>query len=360
MDSSSASTTASSDGQVPWWENDWAVEALGSPRKPSNSSAAALGPPAHSETTPGPSAPSASAPVGAAAAGSVHATAERRASAGIAVSRSFQHALSPMQFASVANGRRADIPISLSLDAYRVRHPGDDLALAAFPSSLLLASSRGLPIIGEEPLLSLVDARSDLVRQSATGDYILQTDSPRTGVGRHIPPSVSGINRAGGISLVQAGVHKIRGNLGPGALALPGVFAKVGPVVGVVGLLIVCVPGICGLIVLVRLKRALNAAGKPTGTFEDVAERAFGPRGRVLLETCIVCLQLGVAVVYFGVLAEAACAVPWLPCEASGAPMPVTVAAVAAAVLPCAFITRISSLLPLSLPGLHHSGDTLT
>jgi len=46
-----------------------------------------------------------------------------------------------MQFASVANGRRADIPISLSLDAYRVRHPGDDLALAAFPSSLLLASS---------------------------------------------------------------------------------------------------------------------------------------------------------------------------------------------------------------------------
>jgi hypothetical protein len=47
-----------------------------------------------------------------------------------------------MHFASVAaQGRRAGIPISLSLDAYCVRHPGDDLAMAAFPSSLLLASA---------------------------------------------------------------------------------------------------------------------------------------------------------------------------------------------------------------------------
>lgn len=243
--------------------------------------------------------------------------------------------------------RRAHIPISLSLDAYRTPHPGDE-HLAAFPSSILLASSRGLPPILEDALVGSDEVRSDA--------YVLHPDSPPTpsaGLPRErrpIPLSMSGINRSGGISLLQAGVHKLRGNLGPGALALPGVFAQVGPFIGIAGLLMVCVPGICGLLVLVGLKRRLNISGKPAQTFEDVAFYAFGPIGRRLLETCIVCLQLGVALVYFGVLSEAACAVPALACE-NGAPTLSTVLVVSAVVLPCAFITKIASLLPLSLPG---------
>ena len=48
--------------------------------------------------------------------------------------------------------------------------------------------------------------------------------------------------------------HKVRGNLGPGALALPAAFAKVGPVVGLAGLAVVCLPGIYGVITLLRAR----------------------------------------------------------------------------------------------------------
>jgi len=222
------------------------------------------------------------------------------------------------------------IGAALSLDSWTLAQssaPG--LRVATSPSSLLLAESRGFLVL--EPAAE--------ARAAALGDYML-----------HPAGEAASPRGQGGISLLTAGIHKVRGNLGPGALALPAAFAKVGPVVGLVGLAVVCLPGIYGFITLVRLKRELNAAGAGVKTFEDLAFRSFGLLGRRVLESTVVLLQLGVVTVYMGVLSSAACAIDAAPCE-DGAPLPRTVACVAAVVLPVSMVREIASLMPLSLPG---------
>ena len=53
--------------------------------------------------------------------------------------------------------------------------------------------------------------------------------------------------------------------------------AQVGPFIGIAGLLMVCVPGICGLLVLVGLKRRLNISGTPGPAAPPCRTCAPGP-----------------------------------------------------------------------------------
>ena len=157
-----------------------------------------------------------------------------------------------------------------------------------------------------------------------------------------------------GISLFEAAIHKFRGNLGPGALALPSAVSAVGPYVGILGLLFVCIPGIYGMVTLVDLKRQLVFRGHNVATFEDVACLAFGRHGRKLLEWTILFLQLGVCVVYIGVISTAACALPHLSmqCTADGQPDFFVILLVSLTlVLPLSMLRKIASLMPLSVPG---------
>ena len=102
------------------------------------------------------------------------------------------------------------------------------------------------------------------------------------------------------LSLPSAWVHQVKGNIGPGCLALPCVFARIGPTLGVPLVLAVTIPGGYAMLVLVRLKRALCEAGHPVMAYEDVAAVAVGPSGRRLLEWVIMTLQLGGYANYIG------------------------------------------------------------
>ena len=224
---------------------------------------------------------------------------------------------------SAAPAARRPIPISQSTDSYFVA------ARRIQPPSLALASARGLPTIDSLPLLPEEPEAHEL----SAGD--------RRSSGERLSAA------QGGISLPSAWVHQVKGNIGPGCLALPCVFARIGPALGVPLVLAVTIPGGYAMLVLVRLKRALCEAGHPVMAYEDVAAVAFGPSGRRLLEWVIMTLQLGISTVYVDIVSAA---------FRAGAPAlrgPVWVA-----LLPCvplffglSLIADIKALLPFSLPG---------
>ena len=224
---------------------------------------------------------------------------------------------------SAAPAARRPIPISQSTDSYFVA------ARRIQPPSLALASARGLPTIDSLPLLPEEPEAHEL----SAGD--------RRSSGERLSAA------QGGISLPSAWVHQVKGNIGPGCLALPCVFARIGPTLGVPLVLAVTIPGGYAMLVLVRLKRALCEAGQPVMAYEDVAAVAFGPSGRRLLEWVIMTLQLGISTVYVDIVSAA---------FRAGAPAlrgPVWVA-----LLPCvplffglSLIADIKALLPFSLPG---------
>lgn len=104
------------------------------------------------------------------------------------------------------------------------------------------------------------------------------------------------------ISALEAFMHVLKSNLGPGCLALPIVFARAGPLVSAGLLLGVALQGTYSMVLLVRLKHAVRACGQRCVTLEDLAHLAFGAPGLRAVESLIVAQQLGVCCVFISLV----------------------------------------------------------
>lgn len=104
------------------------------------------------------------------------------------------------------------------------------------------------------------------------------------------------------LTKLEVFLHLVKGNLGPGCLALPVVFAKVGPVQGSAILGLVAAGGIYSMLQLVHMKHALLRCGQSCHTFEDVGHLAFGLAGMRAVEVTVVLLQMGVTSVFFSLV----------------------------------------------------------
>ena len=99
----------------------------------------------------------------------------------------------------------------------------------------------------------------------------------------------------------------------PGVSPLPLAFQNAGLELGLVTLLTLAVGVTLNLRTLVLCKRYYNTNGAPptpggrvhkTTTYADVAERALGKYGRMLVEVLVHIVQLGVCAVYFDFFGE--------------------------------------------------------
>jgi len=95
---------------------------------------------------------------------------------------------------------------------------------------------------------------------------------------------------------LEAYMHLVRGNLGPGTLNLPFAFARVGWVRGLVMLLAVTSQGCYSKLTLVQCKRALHEHGPQT--YMEVANLTLGRPGRAAIQIFIATMQLGVCCVF--------------------------------------------------------------
>lgn len=101
-----------------------------------------------------------------------------------------------------------------------------------------------------------------------------------------------------GISAIDAFVHMLKSNFGPGTLNLPCAFARVGAVRGCMFLLMISVQGIASMLLLLRTKDKLRQNGVRVRTFTDIGEAAFGAPGRWSVQVMLFLMQLGVCCVF--------------------------------------------------------------
>jgi hypothetical protein len=104
------------------------------------------------------------------------------------------------------------------------------------------------------------------------------------------------------MSAAEAFGHLLKGNLGAGCLALPLAFARLGVGRALFLFAAVAVQGVYSMLLVLRCKGALQAAGFRVSTYDGLGEVAFGPLGRRLIGALIVTLQLGVCCVYISLL----------------------------------------------------------
>jgi solute carrier family 36 (proton-coupled amino acid transporter) len=110
---------------------------------------------------------------------------------------------------------------------------------------------------------------------------------------QHSQPSVSAYKQ----SSLQAYVHFVKGNLGPGCLSLPYAFSLVGPVWGPVAMVLMGAMTVYNMCSLVKAKQKVQHLG--IATFSHVGLYAFGKAGQFLVDTFLVTMQLSVCTVYF-------------------------------------------------------------
>ena len=118
---------------------------------------------------------------------------------------------------------------------------------------------------------------------------------------------------APGASRNAALLYFIKAFVGPGCLSLPLAFQNAGLELGLVTLLTLAIGVTLNLRTLVLCKRYYATNGPPptpggrvhkTTTYADVAERALGKYGRMLVEVLVHVVQLGVCAVYFDFFGE--------------------------------------------------------
>ena len=156
------------------------------------------------------------------------------------------------------------------------------------------------------------------------------------------------------LTLRGAAVHLFKGNVGPGVLALPLNFQRVGPLAGLVITAVVALQGIFSMVLLLRVQRgaaaaaaAVVAAGHRDGealSFEEVGFIILGSAGRVMVQTTLAVLQLGVCAVFISFCTTALRAL--LPLGRTTAVFLVWGACSLLALLP-----TLRSLVPLSIFG---------
>jgi hypothetical protein len=126
----------------------------------------------------------------------------------------------------------------------------------------------------------------------------------------------SPLRRPRSISAAEAVIHLMKGNLGPGVLALPLQFVRVGVPVGLAVLAVVGVQGVYCMWLIVDTQHAVRRQGRAAelpsrrGTpdeplsFEDLGQLAFGRAGRRLVQGSVLCLQLGICCVFLSLVGE--------------------------------------------------------
>ena len=134
-----------------------------------------------------------------------------------------------------------------------------------------------------------------------------------------LPPAVgdaSPARHAGrNITPAEAVVHLMKGNLGPGVLALPLQFVRVGPSIGLCILAVVGVQGVYCMWLIVATQHAAHFRGRASGarrvpstkalSFEDLGWLAFGTPGRCVVQAAVCVLQARVSL----------CPTPAHPCR---------------------------------------------
>lgn len=129
------------------------------------------------------------------------------------------------------------------------------------------------------------------------------------------------------IYIIEAALHLVKGNLGPGLFAMPLQFVIVGPLTGAVTLAVVAVQGLYCMWLLVHTQRrasscrhrwiGLQAPQTPQTpgpsqvvrfsgplTFEELGRLAFGSAGSILVQFCVLSLQLGICAIYVSLVSE--------------------------------------------------------
>jgi hypothetical protein len=118
------------------------------------------------------------------------------------------------------------------------------------------------------------------------------------------------------ISPAEAVIHLMKGNLGPGVLALPLQFVRVGAPIGLAVLAIVGMQGVYCMWLIVATQHAVHKQGRAAElpdrrnspaeplSFEDLGQLAFGRSGRRLVQSSVLCLQLGICCVFLSLVGE--------------------------------------------------------
>ena len=88
----------------------------------------------------------------------------------------------------------------------------------------------------------------------------------------------------------QATVHLIRGNLGPGALALPAAFARAGWVASFLCMVAVFVQGVWAMLLISRLRRALGPRG--ARSLGDIVRLSLGARAARAIDIIVFVVQV--------------------------------------------------------------------
>lgn len=110
---------------------------------------------------------------------------------------------------------------------------------------------------------------------------------------------------------LDAAIHLVKGNLGPGCLNLPHAFALSGWALGSGLFVLIALQGIYSMTLLVYCKNLLMASGSSSLpirphhhhlTFMDVAEATLGPTGGHLVEVFLFVLQGGVCCVFLSLI----------------------------------------------------------
>ena len=112
------------------------------------------------------------------------------------------------------------------------------------------------------------------------------------------------------LSPLDAAIHLVKGNLGPGCLNLPHAFALSGWALGSGLFLLIALQGIYSMWLLVYCKNVLPSSRH---TFMDVAKATLGPVGGHLVEVFLFVLQGGVCCVFLSLIRTNLRAfLPWL------------------------------------------------
>eukprot|EP00040_Diaphanoeca_grandis_P014447 m.73286 g.73286 ORF g.73286 m.73286 type:complete len:597 (-) comp24543_c0_seq1:53-1843(-) len=197
------------------------------------------------------------------------------------------------------------------------------------------AAMASAPSTPNNPLVPDFDVRSDVKLPQRTLDYSYRSDSNAPFVhviarGTPIKPrsiddydgqpseidlgdvastesSRATRSSVGGMSLRTAFISLVKGNVGPGCLALPCVFGdseSVGIIVAVgilvwVSLISLYVPQL-----LLETQQNLRRAGKVADTYEEMAFHTFGNAGMQCVKTFLVLLQLGICTVFLNFIGD--------------------------------------------------------
>ena len=106
-----------------------------------------------------------------------------------------------------------------------------------------------------------------------------------------MPPPERPLTRA------EAVLHIVKGNVGPGCLVLPYFFVQVGPLVGLVVLILVSLQAAYGMRLLVIVKSSLQSRMQPPPSrplsFDIVGQMVLGGVGMLAVRGCIMALQVG-------------------------------------------------------------------